>query len=165
MVEDGAPAYDPSRADAARRSGGMTPDGSWREGHTELGADPADHSPQDEGDEDRVVELPGDGYEVGDHVERQRQVGDQRGDERLGPPRDARVTEEASEEDGAIGDEAGERADVGSHGGCEKYPPRMRLLAAGAAAFVAGVLVGCGEHRAEPTVAASCPLVVQFGRV
>jgi hypothetical protein len=41
----------------------------------------------------------------------------------------------------------------------------MRLLAAGAASFVAGVLVGCGEHRAEPTVAASCPLVVQFGRV
>ncbi|HYZ78965.1 MAG TPA: hypothetical protein VE596_16495 [Gaiellaceae bacterium] len=38
MVEDGAPAYDPSRADAARRSGGMTPDGSWREGHTGLEA-------------------------------------------------------------------------------------------------------------------------------
>ena len=67
---------------------------------------------QDESDEDRVVELAGDRDEVGDEVERHREVGNQRVNEQAPPPGHARVAHEPAEEDDAVGDEAGERAGI-----------------------------------------------------
>jgi hypothetical protein len=55
-----------------------------------------------EGDDDRVVELSGDGDEVGDEVERQREVTDECEQEQLASPRHARVTGEPGHEHDAV---------------------------------------------------------------
>jgi 2-polyprenyl-6-methoxyphenol hydroxylase-like FAD-dependent oxidoreductase len=69
---------------------------------------------QHDEDEDRVVELAGDGDEVGHEIEGQRQVGDQRREQQLARAGDTLVAQQPLEENDAIGDEAGERPRVGS---------------------------------------------------
>jgi hypothetical protein len=64
------------------------------------------------GDEDRVVEMPGDRDEVGDEVERHRDVGEHRAEQELPAARDARVAGQAPEQDDAVRDEARPRAGV-----------------------------------------------------
>ena len=65
--------------------------------------------PQRDGDDDRVVEVAGDGDEVGDEVDRHREVEDQRAEHELAAARDARVGKQATEEHEAVGDEPRER--------------------------------------------------------
>src|SRR5581483_2421675 len=67
-----------------------------------------------ERDDDRVVELPGDRDEVGNEVEGQREVADEREQKQLVPARDARVVREPGDEDDAVGDEGRERAGIAS---------------------------------------------------
>lgn len=74
----------------------------------ELPTAAAEDRTQDEGNENRVVELPRDGDEVGHEVERQRQVGDEPDQDQLVPPRHAAVAREPREENHAVRDEAGE---------------------------------------------------------
>jgi len=67
---------------------------------------------ENERDEDRVVELPGDRDEVRHQVERHREVheGEHRRD--LPLARHARIAQEALEEDGAVRHEPGDHPDV-----------------------------------------------------
>jgi hypothetical protein len=70
----------------------------------EVWAAGAQHAAQDERDDDGVVELAGDGDEVGDEVEWKREVADQRGEQELASAGDAFVAEQAAEDDEAVGD-------------------------------------------------------------
>jgi len=54
---------------------------------------PVHENPQHECDEDRVVRLADNRDEVRDEIEREREVRDQRGDEKFVFPRYARVTQ------------------------------------------------------------------------
>jgi RimJ/RimL family protein N-acetyltransferase len=65
-------------------------------------------------DDDRVVQLPSDRDEVGDQVKRQRQVGEDEEEDELARARHALVSEQASKEDEAIGDEAGQGSRLAS---------------------------------------------------
>ncbi len=68
----------------------------------------AQQAAEDERDDDDVVELTGDGDEVGDEVEGQRQVSGQRDQESLLPARHAWVAEQPAAENDTVGDKAGE---------------------------------------------------------
>lgn len=72
------------------------------------------HRAQHNEDEDRVVELARDGDEVRDEVKRECQVGDQPGQQELARPRDPVLSEQALEQNNAVGNEAGDRPSVGS---------------------------------------------------
>ena len=67
---------------------------------------------ENERDEDRVVELAHDRDEVRDEVERQGDVGDRETDKDSAPPGHTPVSEQAREEDEAVGDEPRERPDA-----------------------------------------------------
>jgi hypothetical protein len=67
-----------------------------------------------ERDEDRVVELAGDGDEVGYEIEGHREVGDQRDYERLTRSGDPVVGKQAAEQHDAVRNETGERTRVGA---------------------------------------------------
>lgn len=67
---------------------------------------------ENESDEDRVVELPGDRDEVGDEVNRRREVANQRAEQQLAAAWDTVVGEQAPKENDAVGDEPGEGACV-----------------------------------------------------
>jgi len=64
---------------------------------------------QHDRDENRVVELAGNRDEVGNHVDRQRQVSEQADERKLAGASHSIVAEEASKEDQTVGDEAGKR--------------------------------------------------------
>jgi hypothetical protein len=98
---------------------------------------------QDEGDDDRVVELSRDGDEIRHEVDRHRQVTDQHGDHDLSRARYARIPEKPSKQHDAVRDEPGESACVcpaaGQHerehegrvdeqgeGGADPYPAQRR---------------------------------------
>jgi hypothetical protein len=66
-------------------------------------------APEDERGDHSVIELTGDRDEVRHEIEGQREVARQR-EERLPPAGHARVAEQPTTEDDAVGDEAGERA-------------------------------------------------------
>ena len=68
----------------------------------------------DEGDDYRVVELPRDGDEVGNEIERQREVADEAEEKQLARTGNARVTSEPGDEDDAVRDEGGERPRLGA---------------------------------------------------
>jgi hypothetical protein len=69
---------------------------------------PSEH----ERDQDGVVELPEDRDEVRDEVEGKREVEEREGRDELPLPRDTRVGEKPLEEDGAVGDEPRDCANV-----------------------------------------------------
>jgi hypothetical protein len=79
----------------------------------------AKEAAQNERDDDDVVELAGDRDEVGYEVKWKREVSRECEQERLLPPRDAGVAEQAAAEDDAVGNEPGERpgalAPAGDH--------------------------------------------------
>jgi hypothetical protein len=62
---------------------------------------------KDERDDDRVVELPGDGNEVWDEVEGQGEIRDERDQQELATSWHARIACEARHEHDAVGDERG----------------------------------------------------------
>ena len=64
------------------------------------------HATQREGDGQRVVDVAGDGDEVRNEVEREREVADERSQEELVPPGHARVAEQAPHEHDAVADAA-----------------------------------------------------------
>src|SRR3954468_24809870 len=70
----------------------------------------SDQPPQHQRDDDDVVELACDRYEVGYEVERHRQVARERHEHELVATRQARVTHQPRAENDAIGDEPGQRA-------------------------------------------------------
>ena len=78
-----------------------------------FGATP-EEAAEDEGDDEDIVELPGDRDEVGNEVERKREVPHEPDEEHLLAARHTWVTEEAAAEHEAIRDEAGERASAGA---------------------------------------------------
>ena len=78
----------------------------------ELIAARAEKATQDERHDEDVVELAGDRNEVGNEVERQREIADERGQEQLAPTRHSRVGDEPGDEDDAIGYESGQGASV-----------------------------------------------------
>jgi DNA-binding response OmpR family regulator len=67
---------------------------------------------QDERDQDRVVELAGDGDEVRHEVEREREIGDERAHDQLLPPGHAGIAHEPGEEHHTVGDEPRQRSCV-----------------------------------------------------
>jgi catechol 2,3-dioxygenase-like lactoylglutathione lyase family enzyme len=62
-----------------------------------------------ERDDDRVVELASDGDEVGDEVERQRQLADEGEQQQLAATRNTRLARQPRHEHDAVGDECRER--------------------------------------------------------
>ena len=80
-------------------------------------AGPAHDRAEHECHEDGVVEVPEDGDEVGNEVERCRQVERDEPDEELVPARDPWVAEKPPEEDGALRGERREVAGQASRGG------------------------------------------------
>lgn len=68
--------------------------------------------PQDEGENDRVVELACDGNEVGHEVEGKREVPQKGGEQELSPPGNTRITQQPVDEDDAVRDESGQRTRV-----------------------------------------------------
>jgi len=78
----------------------------------EAGPARAQQRARDGRDEDGVVELPGDRDEVGDEVDRDGEVGDEREEEQFAAARHASIAEQPAKEDEAVGDEAGDRARV-----------------------------------------------------
>ena len=78
----------------------------------ELLAAGAQKPTKDERDDQDIVELTGDGDEVGNEVEWEREVADKRGQEHLSAPGHPLVGQQARYEDDAVGDEAGECASV-----------------------------------------------------
>jgi inorganic pyrophosphatase len=77
-----------------------------------LAARGAQHAAQDEREQDRIVQLPDDGEDVGDEVERRGEVEPDQEEERPPPATDHRVTREAAGEHEAVGHEAPERPRV-----------------------------------------------------
>jgi len=73
---------------------------------------PAQDSSQHDQHQDRVVQLSGDGDEVGDQIERHRQVADEQAKQQLVPARYSWIAKEPREEDRAIRHEAGHCASV-----------------------------------------------------
>lgn len=71
----------------------------------EIGAAPPEDVPQCEGDDDGVVEVAGDGNEVGDEVERHEQIRDQDHKDELLTAGDPGIREQSLEEDDAVGNE------------------------------------------------------------
>ena len=67
----------------------------------------SDEVAKDERDDDRVVELPGDGNEVRDEVEGQGEIRDERDQQQLATPWHAWIACEARHEHDAVGDERG----------------------------------------------------------
>jgi hypothetical protein len=74
---------------------------------------PAHDDAQHERDQDRFVQLAGDGDEVGHQVEGKGEVADEQEDERLAPPRHAPLGEQAAEQHDAVRDEPGQGTGVG----------------------------------------------------
>src|SRR5262249_24579514 len=70
----------------------------------------AQQAAENEGDDDDVVQLAGDGNEVRNEVEGEREVAGERDEQQLLSPWNTWVTEQASAEHDAIGDEAGQPA-------------------------------------------------------
>src|SRR6266496_5232312 len=70
----------------------------------------ANEAAENEGNDDRIVELPGDRNEVGNEIEWQCQVADETEQEQLAAAGDPRVACEPGHEDYAVGDEGCERA-------------------------------------------------------
>src|SRR5918994_1929088 len=70
----------------------------------------AEQAAQDECDDDDIVDLAGDGDEVGYEVEGEGEIAGQHDEERFLPPWHAWIAEQAAAENNAVGDEAGERA-------------------------------------------------------
>lgn len=75
----------------------------------ELPTAAAEDRAQDQGDEDRVVELARNGDEVGDEVERHGQVGDEPAQDQFVSPGKPAVARQSGEEERAVGHEACER--------------------------------------------------------
>ena len=67
----------------------------------------SDEVTQDERDDDRIVELPGDGNEVWDEVEGQGEIRDERDQQELATQWHARIAGEARPEHDAVWDERG----------------------------------------------------------
>jgi hypothetical protein len=74
----------------------------------ESGTGPSEHGPQHQRDENRIVELPGHGDEVGNQVERHRQVADEGEEKEFSRARDPLIAQETANEHHAIGYEAGD---------------------------------------------------------
>ena len=75
----------------------------------ELRAAAAQDDAQRQRDDEDVVELPRDGDDVGDEVDRQRDVAEQREDHELVAAREPRVGEQPAAQDEAVGDEPRQR--------------------------------------------------------
>jgi len=69
-------------------------------------------APQHERDQHCVVELARHGHEVGNEVDRERQIGDQTRDEDLVPASQPVVSQHSCEQDNAVRDEPGKRPSV-----------------------------------------------------
>jgi hypothetical protein len=69
-------------------------------------------APQHERDQHCVVELARHGHEVGNEVDRERQIGDQTRDEDLVPASQSVVSQQSCEQDNAVRGEAGKRPSV-----------------------------------------------------
>lgn len=85
----------------------------WRAGPVlvdQLSTAAVQDEPESQGDQDRVVELTRNRDEVGDQVDRQRQVAEHQDERELAESRHAIVDEESPEEDEAIGNEARHRS-------------------------------------------------------
>lgn len=78
----------------------------------QLPAVPAQDGSQHDQHQDRVVQLSGDRDEVGDEIERHREVADQQREQELVPARYSSIAKEPAEEDRAVRHEAGDRASV-----------------------------------------------------
>ena len=72
------------------------------------------HRTQHQRDDDRVVKLASYRNEVGNKIERHRQVADQGKDEDLSGPRDARIAQQPPKQDDAVWDETGKRSRLGA---------------------------------------------------
>jgi hypothetical protein len=84
-------------------------------------------------DENCVVELSRDWNEIGDQVERQGEVRDQRGDEEFVPSRKPLISQEPRKQDDTVGDEPGDCAGVLSFPGDEEREHHERLHGEGRA--------------------------------
>src|SRR4051794_4795026 len=73
----------------------------------QLGPGGTDDPAQDERDEERIVELAGDGNEVRNQVERQQQIRDERREHELVTARHTRIAKEPSKEHDTVGYEPG----------------------------------------------------------
>jgi hypothetical protein len=82
---------------------------------------------ESEGDDDCIVEIAGDGYEIGDEVERHREIGDDRGEDELLAPRNAPVGEEAAEEDDEVRDDASRCSSVAVAAGDDEPDEEERV--------------------------------------
>src|SRR5262249_29776168 len=94
--------------------GGPSPEWEGGGGPPQVPATPAaarrsEHRAQDKRHQDRVVELAGHWDEVGDQVDRHREVGEQGKQQEPAGPRDARVGDQPLEENDAVRDESCER--------------------------------------------------------
>ncbi len=78
----------------------------------QLSAVPAQDGSQHDPHQDRVVQLPCDRDEVGDEIERQRQVADEQAEQQLVATRYPSIAKKPSEEDSAVRHEAGHGASV-----------------------------------------------------
>lgn len=82
---------------------------------------------QDERDDDRVIELPGDRDEVGNEVERHREVAAEREQQQLSAPRNARIAGEARHEHDAVGNEPRKRPRVAPAAGRDEAEDEQRV--------------------------------------
>jgi hypothetical protein len=75
----------------------------------EIRAAPPKDIAQRDADDDHVVDVASNRNEVGDEVEWHEEVGDQRRQDELPAPANARIAKESLEEDDAVGHEGGRR--------------------------------------------------------